>query len=210
MALLMLGPWTPMIFQGQEFGATTPFLYFADHEPEMGKFVDNGRRQFLSQFPSIADEATQQALSDPGREETFAASRLRFGERQENSRFYGLFKDLVRLRRTDEVFSVYGKAGIEGAVLSDAAFVLRFFGDGQDRLLVVNLGADLDFWPAPEPLLAPLRGQEWKVVFSTEDPRYGGAGIAKDLLEGQWRIPAGTTAVLASKPAGAEHGRTDS
>lgn len=210
MALLMLGSWTPMIFQGQEFGATTPFLYFADHTPEMGKSVGNGRKQFLSQFPSIADEATQQVLPAPGREETFARSRLNVRERQENFRFHNLFRDLVRLRRTDEVFSLHGKGGIEGAVLSDKALVLRFFGHGQDRLVVVNLGADLDFWPAPEPLLAPPREQEWTVILSTEDPPYGGAGLARSRLVQEWRVPAGSTTVLASTSGGVGNAETDS
>ena len=140
MTLLMLGPWTPMIFQGQEFGASTPFLYFADHKPDMAEFIAKGRREFLSQFPSISDGAMIQFLAEPGREETFVQSRLNLHERQENFRFYSMFKELARLRRTDEVFSLRG-AGIEGAVLSDRAFVLRFFGHGGDRLLIVNLGA---------------------------------------------------------------------
>jgi len=206
--LLLLGPWTPMIFQGQEFGASTPFLYFADHKPDMAKFIAEGRKEFLRQFPSIAEDTMMECLAEPGDRETFVQSRLDYRQRQENSRFYALFKDLVRLRRTDEVFSVRGDNQLEGAVLSDRAFVLRFFGRVQDRLIVVNLGANLHATPAPEPLLAPPRGQEWKIVFSTEDPRYGGAGLARASLEQQWRIPAHSAAVLASNSIGAENGRT--
>ena len=46
--------------------------------------------------------------------------------------------------------------------------------DGDDRLLLVNLGRDLPLDPAPEPLLAPPEGMRWEVVWSSEDPRYGG------------------------------------
>ena len=50
-ALMLLMPATPMLFQGQEFSASTPFLYFADHKPDLAKLVRQGRCEFLSQFP---------------------------------------------------------------------------------------------------------------------------------------------------------------
>ncbi len=55
-ALLLLGPQTPMLFMGQEFAASNPFLYFADHEPELAKLVCQGRCTFMSQFPSFAGD----------------------------------------------------------------------------------------------------------------------------------------------------------
>ena len=54
MALLLLGPSTPMLFQGQEFAATTPFNYFADHNPELSRLVNAGRLEFYKQFRSLA------------------------------------------------------------------------------------------------------------------------------------------------------------
>src|SRR6202008_3595320 len=51
--VLLLGPNTPMLFQGQEFGSSAPFLYFADHKPELAEAVAKGRREFLEQFPSL-------------------------------------------------------------------------------------------------------------------------------------------------------------
>jgi maltooligosyltrehalose trehalohydrolase len=53
-ALMLLAPGTPMLFQGQEFAASTPFLFFADHKPELAKLVCEGRKEFMSQFPSVA------------------------------------------------------------------------------------------------------------------------------------------------------------
>ena len=53
-ALLMLMPGTPMLFQGQEFGATTPFLFFCDHKAEISKQVREGRAKFLAQFRSLS------------------------------------------------------------------------------------------------------------------------------------------------------------
>src|SRR4029077_7133357 len=58
-ALLLLGPATPMLFQGQEFGASTPFLFFADHGPELSRLVAEGRKKFLSQFSGIDTQESQ-------------------------------------------------------------------------------------------------------------------------------------------------------
>jgi maltooligosyltrehalose trehalohydrolase len=70
-----------------------------------------------------------------------------------------------------------GSASVDGAVLRPNAFVLRFFTpDADDRLLLVNLGCDLELTPAPEPLLAPPAGRSWQLAFSSEELAYGGSG----------------------------------
>ena len=54
-ALLLLGPWTPLLFQGEEFGASTPFLYFSEvGDEKLQEAVKKGRFEFLAQFPSAA------------------------------------------------------------------------------------------------------------------------------------------------------------
>ena len=99
---------------------------------------------------------------------------------------------------------------VDGAVLSDRAFVLRWFsvdpraphagerGSG-DRLLVVNLGSDLHLDPAPEPLLAPSCGTTWEIRWSSEDPTYGGMGTAPLDTDENWRIPGQAAFVLAPR-----------
>ncbi len=68
---------------------------------------------------------------------------------------------------------------VNGAVLGSEAFVIRLFGDaGDDRLLVVNLGRDLSGAPIAEPLLAPSIKGPWKMIWTSEDPRYGGLGVS--------------------------------
>ncbi|MGE5456802.1 MAG: malto-oligosyltrehalose trehalohydrolase, partial [Methanococcaceae archaeon] len=57
-----------------------------------------------------------------------------------------------------------------------------------DRLLLVNFGIDLSLSPAPEPLLAPPEGMQWKLIFSTEDVRYGGCGTVIPALNSIWRL----------------------
>jgi len=166
-ALLLLQPQTPMLFQGQEFGARTPFLYFADHNPELAKAVRKGRREFLEQFPSIKGRD----LAAPEERSTFEQCKLDHDER--DAELESWHRELLALRR-EQPFD----AELRASALSDDCLLLRWFaGATRDRLLVVNLGDALHFDPVSDPLLAPPEGFEgWEVVWGDE------------LRE--WRIPA--------------------
>jgi maltooligosyltrehalose trehalohydrolase len=194
-ALLLLAPGTPMLFQGQEFAASSPFCFFADANPELRPLVRKGRLQFLSQFPRLANPEMQAREPDPGDPAGFEQSKLDLRERERHRPAYELHRDLLRLRREDPVIRRQGR--VDGAVLGEKAFVLRYFGDaGASRLLLVNLGADLHFDPAPEPLLAPPKNVNWELVWSSEDPRYGGGGTPPVYGEDNWRIPAEAAVLL--------------
>jgi maltooligosyltrehalose trehalohydrolase len=194
--LLLLGPGTPMLFQGQEFAASSAFLFFADHPGELGAQVRKGRREFLAQFPSLATPEIQQRLADPADIRTFERCKLDHSERERHREIYDLHCDLLRLRRERAVFQSQRLRGLDGAVLSPTALLLRFFGGaGADLLLLVNLGIDLHLDPAPEPLLAPPSDAEWRVLWSSENPKYGGTGPPSLATEGTWEIP-GHAAVL--------------
>ncbi len=199
-ALLLLAPGTPMLFQGQEFAASSPFLFFADHHAELNRLVGEGRRKFMSQFRSLAGPEMRACFANPGDVSTFERSKLDLSERERHSEIYRLHKDLLRLRREDPVFRSQKPGSVDGAVLGSDAFVLRFFGQkGDDRLLLVNFGIDLHLDPAPEPLLAPPEGMRWKTIWSSEDPRYGGCGTFPPDTEDNWRIPG--NAAVAMSPA---------
>jgi maltooligosyltrehalose trehalohydrolase len=190
-ALLLLAPETPMLFMGQEFGASNPFLYFADHsQQKLAKSVYEGRREFLAQFPSYASPEAQEAVPDPGALSTFERSKLDLSERLSHTEIYRFHQDLLRLRREDPVIAAQARDRIDGAVLGPGALALRFFGGQRDdRLLVVNLGPDLEYDPAPEPLLAPISGGSWKLLWSSDDPGYGGPGIINPCQPRGWRLP---------------------
>jgi maltooligosyltrehalose trehalohydrolase len=196
-ALLLLAPGTPMLFQGQEFSASSPFLYFVDLSDTLSKAVHEGRLDFLSQFPSLATPDLRASLPDSASVSTFLRSKLDLSERESHGREYDLHKDLMRLRRQDPVFSAQKPGAVDGAVLGDRAFVLRYFGPGDDdRLLVINLGADLALAPLAEPLLAPPSGKSWELVWSSEDYRYGGLGIPSFDTGAGWSVPATSASVL--------------
>jgi len=200
-ALLLLSPGTPMLFQGQEFAASTPFLFFADHDERLRPIVREGRVQFLSQFCNLAQPDVRACFADPGAPATFERCKLDFSERAKHAALYQLHKDLLRLRRNVPVFRAQRSGGVDGAVLAPEAFVLRYFGEprptpGEDRLLLVNFGIDLRLDPAPEPLLAPPDDCLWEVEWSSEDPAYGGCGIAPLDSADNWRIPGHAAVVM--------------
>jgi maltooligosyltrehalose trehalohydrolase len=203
--LLLLMPQTPMLFQGQEWAASSTFHYFADHNEELSRLIRAGRAREMSQFPSIATPEMQACLLDPTAEDAFRRSTLNHAEKQQprHAEILLLHQDLLRLRRDEPTFRrVQRRGDIDGAVLGPSAFMLRFFAaSDDDRLLLLNFGLDLHLDPAPEPLLAPARDMWWSGVFSSEDPRYGGTGTPPvyTVQEG-WYLPGRSALVLRPRP----------
>jgi maltooligosyltrehalose trehalohydrolase len=196
-ALLLLQPATPMLFQGQEFGSSAPFLYFADHEPGLAAAIEKGRAEFLGQFPSLAHPGVSALLSRPDNEAVFRRCKLDHGERGRHRSAWLLHRDLLRIRHRDPVIARQGSGGFDGAVLGPAAFLLRWFDEEEaDGLLLVNLGQPLHLTRAPEPLLAPPAGRSWAVTWTSEDPCYGGTGIPPvETADRNWYLP-GDCAIL--------------
>lgn len=196
-AMMLLLPQTPMLFQGQEFAASTPFLYFADHNPELARLVRKGRAEFLCQFPRAASSEMRNSIPDPADAKTFERCKLDFSERQEHAPIYRMYRDLLRLRREEKPFHSRWPGGLDGAVLGHGSLVLRYFGSGgDDRLLLVNFDGDQQLSPAPEPLLAPPFGKKWELMWSSEAPEYGGHGTPPPEGEENWRIPGHATIML--------------
>ena len=196
-ALFILMPGTPMLFQGQEFGASAPFRYFADHHPELAAAVQKGRAEFLAQFPSLASPEMQRRLPPPHDVHTFESTILDWREYETHVEHRRLYEDLLLVRKTDRVFADQTRGQVDGAVLAAEAFALRYFASdpADERLLCVNLGADLVAGSFAEPLVAPPDGFEWRVRWSSEDPQYGGTGTPEVVGQRGWKLP-GHSAVL--------------
>jgi len=168
-ALVLLQPQTPMLFQGEELGASTPFHYFADHHPELAKLVLRGRAEFMSQFPSIDVDA----LPRPHDRAIFEASKLDHEHRDEDT--LRLYRELLALRR-EQPFIEQRNDWLHGAVLGETSFALRWLtGGADDRLLLIDLGEEIRIDPIDEPLLAPPEGfTDWELLWSA-----GGARILR-------------------------------
>jgi maltooligosyltrehalose trehalohydrolase len=113
-----------------------------------------------------------------------------------------LHTDLIRIRRKDPVIGKVERTTMDGAVLSDHALALRYFSQEHgDRLLVFNLGTQLEYSPAPEPLLAPPDGCGWELHWSSEEPAYGGSGMPeRNWTEDPWMLLPHTAILLIAKP----------
>jgi maltooligosyltrehalose trehalohydrolase len=197
-ALLLLGPWSPMLFQGQEFGTSKPFRYFSDiGDDKLREAIRKGRFEFLSQFPSLASPEAQKQLPLPSNPETFTACKLDFSERTKNEPLYDLHVDLIKLRREDSRFREQIADAVDGAVLGAKSFVLRFFAEeNDDRLVLVNFGERQLLEPMAEPLLAPPMGFEWFTLWSSESEKYGGPGAVAFPTQDPWTLPAESAVAL--------------
>lgn len=202
-ALMLLLPATPMLFQGQEFGATAPFLYFADHKPELAQAVQKGRAEFVKQFPSLASEAAQACLPAPHDPATFERCKLNWSERDDGNVFVRLHRDLLEMRRSDTAFRTQDASTMDGAVLGPEVFVLRFTTPTpeDERLMFVNLGIDVETGAFAESLVAPPDGHTWTLRWSSADPEYGGYGTPPILTDDGWRLPAHAAIVMRPMPA---------
>jgi maltooligosyltrehalose trehalohydrolase len=196
--LLLLMPGTPMLFQGQEIASSAPFLYFADHNRELAKNVQKGRAEFLAQFPSLASAEAHASLPIPHDPATFERCRIDWGERDAHPEAWRLHRDLLRLRREEPAFARQAAGGLDGAVLANEAFVLRFFAQAprDERLLVVNLGCEIVAESFAEPLVAPPERGTWTAQWSSEQPEYGGSGTPEIVHASGWRIPGHAAVVL--------------
>jgi maltooligosyltrehalose trehalohydrolase len=207
-ALLLLSPQTPMLFQGQEFWATAPFHFFADQGPELAAGIADGRIESLAQFASLRDPEAQSRLPDPAASATFESCRLAWAEIDGRGDVLALHRHLLRLRRESVAFGGLREGSrIDGSVLGPDALLLRFFADepADERLLLVNLGADLSIASVPDPLFAPPAGRDWHQVWSSEDPAYGGGGRRDIVPTRRFVLSADCAVVLAAGPRHPRH-----
>ena len=140
--LLLFLPATPLLFMGQEWAANTPFLYFTDHDAELGAQVREGRRREFAAFPDFADDTAREAIPDPQATATFEASKLRWSERAlpEHRATLELYRAALALRRRDAVLSCSGRAELLAEAFGDLLLVYRWHGQ-QCRVVAFNFGS---------------------------------------------------------------------
>jgi maltooligosyltrehalose trehalohydrolase len=193
-AALLLAPETPLLFQGQEFAASAPFLYFTDHHPELGRLVSAGRREEFKQFAAFADPARRAAISDPQDPLTFERSRLDLSDRQRNAAVLETYQALLRLRRDDPVLSAAERTTIGAAVADDHLLAVHFWRDQAHRLLLLNFGDVEALLPLEALPSAPPPSSSWRLLFTIDDQS---SRAPTDLATG-WRVPARRGYLLAS------------
>jgi len=99
-ACLLLSPAPPMLFMGEEFAASTPFLYFCDFAGDLAQAVTEGRRAEFSRFKMFAEPSLRARIPDPNFKSTFDRSKLNWNERRADghAQWWTLYRDLLSLR----------------------------------------------------------------------------------------------------------------
>jgi maltooligosyltrehalose trehalohydrolase len=176
-ALVLLGPPVPMLFQGEEWGASTPFLYFTDHEdPELGRLVSEGRRREFASFGWAPED-----VPDPQAPETFERSKLDWDEVGEpvHKDLLDWHRRLISLRRSEPRLSSGSFEGVE----------VRF--DEDQRWLVVDRdGIAIVANFADEPRQVPAA--EGEVLLASDDATPTGDGALV--------LPGESVAVIRRRP----------
>ena len=136
-ALLLLCPFIPMLFMGEENGATSPFLFFTSHNDELAKLVREGRRAEFKHFAGFQDEKRRAAIPDPNAPSTFEASV----PDRPGPGLGSLIHSLLEIRRTVIVPGLPGCRSDSVTVLGMGAIRAAWrLGDGRRLVLAFNLG----------------------------------------------------------------------
>lgn len=134
--VLLSLPMTPLIFQGQEWAASSPFPFFSDHHGELGGLVSEGRKKEFGTFEGFAGE-----VLDPQDRATFEAAKLNWAEKTQgdHAQTFKLYQDLLSLRKTDEVLSGHSRRVITAGHLDEVLWV-RWQTEQGERALLWNTG----------------------------------------------------------------------
>jgi len=141
-ACLLLTPAPPLLFMGEEFGASSPFLFFCEFGPELAAAVTRGRREEFGKFARFRDPAVQATIPDPNDPATFAASKLPWAELDEplHAEWLAFYRELLALRHRHIVPRLAGmKSGGTFSLVNDNALRVDWtLGDGARLHLVAN------------------------------------------------------------------------
>jgi maltooligosyltrehalose trehalohydrolase len=192
-SIYLLLPQIPMLFMGEEFGASTPFAFFCDFEPELAELVKNGRREEFAKFPEFQDPAKREQIPDPTARATFDACKLNWPEVStgEHAEWCRLYRDLIAIRHR-EIVPLLGGNGIPVGkydVIGPGAVVVTWAVSSGARLrLTTNLRA--------KPLAhhAPLTGRTLWTIGSSTRGALGSWSVRWDMDHGPRGSSEGLTA----------------
>src|SRR6185312_6617169 len=201
--LLCLSPYCPMLFMGQEWAASSPFLYFTDHGGRLGETISVSRKK---EFEEHGTQWADGTFPDPESPETFEQSKLRWEERNETDHALVLawYQACLAQRRILLRDGPLERRGWQVESFGDF-IAIRYFGQPREHLLVVALKkAHVPDLPPPR-LLAPPDGMSWREVLSSEDPRFGGKRSKKNNPVPAWKLSGPGSVWLESVNEEAHH-----
>jgi maltooligosyltrehalose trehalohydrolase len=171
-ALLCLSPFTPLLFMGQEWAASTPFQFFTDHKPELGALITEGRRKEFAAFPQFQGEGTTERIPDPQEVATFERSKLRWVEVGEkpHSQVLLLYQECLRLRAQIPLLSTDSRRGFRVEKLAGPLLVMHYDGIGHGHTVIAHLGKERVTVPLDD--ICP--NSPHRLMLSSNENRFGG------------------------------------
>jgi len=176
-ALLCLTPYTPMLFMGQEWGATTPFLFFTDHHPELAERIVAGRREEFKNFAAFSEPEVLDRIPNPQIPQSFQASKLLWKERHRGPHALTLvlYQTCLALRAGDPAFRPVSRDSWRAEELAIGTAALRLRSSGGDWIVLFDLHGGHRGSLREESIFLPEDGS-WKLVLSSNETRFGGTG----------------------------------
>ena len=163
-AALLLSPYVPLLFMGEEYADRSPFYYFVSHsDPALIEAVRQGRKE---EFRNYISEGEPRDAQDPG---TFYESKLKWDKRHQgdHARVLLWHRTLIALRRSSPVFKNFNKKDVDVEIISDKAMMVhRQSADGRLHLLCYY-----NFAEKPVSTLAPLHAC-WHIILHSRE-RFG-------------------------------------
>ncbi len=136
-ALLLLCPFVPMLFMGEEYAARNPFLFFTSHNEELAELVREGRRAEFKHFAAFQDEARRKAIPDPNASSTFDASVAG----KTDPSMFAFIQELLALRQKHVMPGIPGCRSLDVNVLAPGAIQAEWrLGTGQRLAITLNFG----------------------------------------------------------------------
>jgi maltooligosyltrehalose trehalohydrolase len=174
-ALLLCVPQTPMLFMGQEWACSSPFLYFTDHSEDLGQLVTEGRRREFRHFVAFVEPQAREKIPDPQALSTFESSRLDWSERgrEPHASIFRLYQALLGLRRTEAALRSNRPEDSEAVALDeDTLYLRRGSSEGAQVNVLVRLRGSGTVSLEGRNALGPAAGRSWHCVLTTEEPPF--------------------------------------
>jgi maltooligosyltrehalose trehalohydrolase len=181
--LLLTAPMTPLLFMGQEWAASTPFQFFTDLEPGLGRMVTDGRRHEFRDFPEFSAPGSRERIPDPQALSTFEASTLQWDEQRDSShgQVLALYRALLALRNREPAFQASAETSQDASALDEDTLVIRRGAGGRKVHVIVRLRGEGE-------TDVELAGFDVaRVLLTTEDPRFASDPRPFDIAAGNGR-----------------------
>jgi maltooligosyltrehalose trehalohydrolase len=173
---VMISPFLPMLFMGEEWGETNPFLYFVSHtDPDLAEAVRKGRKEEFAAFHAKGE------APDPMEEKTFLQSKLQWQLREEqpHSVLLEYYREWIRMRKTQTALKSFDRKQIHVEVNSaQSVIVIHRWSESQQLICWMN------FSKKQQVVMPPSHVQHWQKLLDSAAPRWLGSRPAAEFITG--------------------------